>query len=284
MFRFIKWLIILISKITNSGMKVYLEDFNKCAKTYDEVLTRPVLAQATEIVLNKYGPSSGFACIDCGCGTGHATMIISEMIKPDGLVTACDFSDEMIKKSKQRLRNHHNINYLSGDMIQCLKTFENNAFDYAGLFWSLEYVKHAELLKTLYRKIKPGGKINILVNTRNSLIELQTMIMPIILKNIFCLKTIPPMNFISSAEEFEKVSVKAGFSTENISKESAEIKFSNGFEIVSWMRNGGPSAGFSASIKEKYIEKIYSRVAEETDKRGGLTVTFKYFSYSGIKK
>jgi SAM-dependent methyltransferase len=206
------------------------------------------------------------------------------MIKETGSVTGSDFSENMIAKAEKRLGSSKNTELTQGDMIENLQKYENNYFDFAGLFWSLEYVNHSRLLKNLYKKMKQNGRISILVNHRLSLMELQDMIAPIIVRNLCCLKKIPPLNFISDIKAFEKAAKRAGFHTDYLEEKSVKVSFVNGKDLVNWMLRGGPSAGFKSSIREKKQEHIFSLIAREVDLRGGLTVTFKYIAYSGIKQ
>ncbi|NQU45079.1 methyltransferase domain-containing protein [bacterium] len=281
---FVKYPVILLSRITNAGTSVYRNDFDDCAETYDDVVTRPILARATEKLLESCGPSIGDRCIDCGCGTGHATELIARRIGTTGSVIACDFSEMMIEKAKARLAAFDSVSFRSGDMLRSLDECGEQAFDFAGLFWSLEYVDPSALLAKLGRVMKKGGRVAVLVNTRASLTELQDLIAPILIRNILCLKKIPPLNFLSSTAQFERIAKRTGFTAEHIAEETATVTFPNGRELVSWMNNGGPSAGFKSSIRKAKREKIFGLIAKEVDRRGGLSVGFRYVSYSGIKQ
>jgi len=280
----IKYPVLFVSKIINGGKSVYKDDFNSCAETYDDVITRPLLAQATEKLLKSYGPLNGDRSIDCGCGTGHSTEIIAQMTGARGSVFGCDFSENMINIAKKRLKDYENATFQSGDMIEILNDSEKVDFDFAGIFWALEYVNHSVFFKKLNSTMKKGARVSVLVNHRLSLIELQDMITPIVLKNIISLKKIPPLNFISGMKEFEKAAKKGGFKTDHIVEEKVSVHFSNGADLIKWMLQGGPSAGFKSSIREKKRDKIFNLIAQEVDRRNGLSVTFKYISYSGIKE
>ena len=84
----IQKLLIAISKIINSNRnsRIYKDDFDDCAQTYDTVVTRRLLGKYSKALLDELDIKSGARCIDLGCGTGHAIEMMAPHVEPDGFI------------------------------------------------------------------------------------------------------------------------------------------------------------------------------------------------------
>lgn len=266
-----------------NNQAMYREDFDACAGTYDDVVTRRLLGAVTEKALKGAGLKPGMNCLDLGCGTGHSTVLMAKLVKPKGSVDACDFSSNMVKAAKKKLKSEKHAKVFEKDIIEFLASRTDNSADFIGSFWALEYCEHAATLKSVFRVLKPNGKFRALVNLRSSLSELQELVTPIILKNVFALKTIPPLNFLLAVGDFKKVAESSGLKTVELKEESLIISFATGKDLVAWMKKGGPSAGFRSALKEERREEIYELIQKAADKQGGLKVTFRFVNYTGRK-
>jgi len=70
------------------------------------------------------------------------------------------------------------------------------------------------------------------------------IVMKIILRNPFMLKYIPPINFPSGINAFRKMLRRVRLKTEMLLEDSCVQAFDSGAALVSWMKRGGPCAGF----------------------------------------
>ncbi len=264
------------------NQRIYRNDFNECAQLYDRAVTRSILADETLSLIGTAGLKPGMRCIDLGCGTGHSSAAILERIAPGGMLTACDFSAAMISRARSKI-NDPRLNTYEGDIIRFLKSLESSSVDFAGAFWSMEYCPHATTMKQVSRVLKPGGRVSILANYRDSLGELQDLVFPLLLRNPLSLRAIPPLNFLSGAREFGRIASGAGLRTIDICEKAIPFTFCSGSELVEWMRISGPCAGFRGALREGRREKIFSMVREAVDAAGGITLTFRFISYTGEK-
>jgi len=269
-----------------SGKDIYKDDFDDCAKTYDSVATRPLLAKISEEKIKNLELPSNAKILELGCGTGQVTELFLNRFKENRVVlTACDVSDNMLLLAKKRCANYlTRVNFVKGDMAEVLKATPADSFDLIASCWSLEYSDPKVILKEAFRTLKKGGSIAVLVNTADTLSELQKLVTPIVLRNVFCLKNIPPLVVPKSAVWFKKSAEKVGLKTKVLNEEFAEYTFLCGDALVDWMKNGGPSSGFRGALKEKQREKIFSLISKEADKCGGLKITFRYLYYVGVKE
>lgn len=267
--------------LAGSDTAVFRRDFDGCAGTYDEVVTRPLLADATVQALAAAGLRPGLTCLDLGCGTGQSTLAILAHIRPGGSVAGCDFSPGMLAAARNRLEGAPDVALVESDMFEFLAARPGESVDFMGCFWSMEYVDHARLLREARRVLRPGGTVCVLVNLRRSLSEVQELVAPVILSHPLSLRRIPPLNFLETVGEFGSLAEAAGLATEHLAEETAPCCFPTGADLVSWMKNGGPAAGFRGSLRENSRDRIFGLIERAADRRGRVASTFRYVHYRG---
>jgi len=195
------------NKIFNlkNNVDIYRDDFDGCAKEYDHVPTRKLLGKFTEDLLRELTFKSGMYCIDLGCWTGHATEIIARNINSTGLVVGYDVSESMLKIAREKLGNSTNIKFINKDMLVALQKQKDNSVDLITAFWSIGYSNPNQVLKEIKRVLIPDGQVAILVNTQESLLELQKLVFKIVIWHPFVLKNIPPINFPVNIKTFHLI-------------------------------------------------------------------------------
>ena len=93
--------------------------------------------------------------LECACGTGMFSVKIAPCVKD---LTATDFSDGMLKRTKKKCRKLTNIQIESGD-ITALK-YEDDSFDKAVAANVIHLLDDpAKAIDELRRVVKPGGTI-----------------------------------------------------------------------------------------------------------------------------
>lgn len=269
-----------------SAKDIYREDFEGCAATYDSVVTRPLLAKLSEEKVKSIKLPLNAKIVELGCGTGQVTEIFLEHFKEKRVsVEACDLSDAMLLLARKRCKKYSTkTSFVKEDMAEFLKGKTADSIDLVASFWSLEYADPGVVLAQAKRVLNKGGKVAVLVNTRETLSELQRVVTPIVLRNIHCLRNIPPIVVPKNAGWFKRTAEGLGFSIELLDEGNLEHTFTSGKDLVTWMKNGGPCSGFRGALKEKYKERIFELISKETDNRNGLKISFKYLYYTGVKK
>ncbi len=277
--------LIAVNKILNrrSEVDIYRSDFDSCASTYDIVVTRKLLGKFTESILKELEFGRRMYCIDLGCGTGHATQIISRQIGSDGLVVGYDVSESMLEIARDKLKDSPNAEFFNKDMLVALREQEANSVDLITAFWALGYSQPHKVLREIARVLVPTGEIAILVNTQESLAELQRLVSKVIIRHPFVLKYIPPVNFPSNIRSFRSMVDKAGLRIKSICEESCEQFFDSGELLVSWMKTSGPCAGFRSALKENRRNFVFDKIKEMVDRNGGIKLTFRFLYFVGEK-
>lgn len=272
-----------LSRLVSPGAAVYRDAYDDIAATYDDAVTRPSLGAATVSLIERSGLAPGLVCLDCGCGTGHSTEQIARRVAPGGCVVGLDVSAPMIERARTRCAGVEGVRFVTGTMPGDLGSFAESSFDLVGFFWSMDYIDHRAGLNAAYRLLRPRGHIAVVVNLRNSLAELQDLVVPIMVRNLLAVRRIAPLYFLPDVAAFAREARAAGFVGEHLVEEAIPARFATGQALVGWMQQGGPAAGFQGSIRERARERILRLIADETDRRGGITVTFRYVSYLGTR-
>lgn len=107
----------------------------------------------------------GDRILDCGCGEGFYTMIISELF--DVQITAFDVDSELLERASNWIENREAVRFVKGDIRNGLP-FGDNTFDKIICSELLEHLdKDLEALKEIYRVLKPGGIVGLTVPNEN---------------------------------------------------------------------------------------------------------------------
>lgn len=147
------------------------DDYNKISDAFSN--KRSYLTQDL-IDLKKYFPRKG-KILDCGCGNGRLT----ELITNDHKYTGVDNSVEMIRIAKQK---HTDNKFLKIDSLSHLP-FPKNEFDLALCLAVFHHIPSFEIrlktLKEIKRVLKPNGKLIITVWNLVNKNEIKTQILKI---------------------------------------------------------------------------------------------------------
>ena len=262
---------------------IYQKEYDQYAHCYDQVVTRALLSRYTEQILNDLALAPGMRCLDLGCGTGHATRIISEKILPDGKIVGCDISQSMLDIAREQSPSHGSIAYERFDMLKYIQAQKEGSFDLITAFWSLGYTPCLKTLREMRRALKAAGHVAILINTQQSLSDLQNLVLNLFFKKPTIFKCLPPIYFPADEQEFRRIIQRSGLGIVRLSSQSCEQNFSTGSDLVEWMKTSGPCAGFREAINLRYKDWIYSSIQKTVDQQKGFTITFHFNQFIGTK-
>jgi len=275
--------IVAISRLFWNFDNVYEQDFDDCAQQYDSAQTRRSLARISEEVVNSLGIKPGMHCMDLGCGTGDVSILMARVMSNKGVVEGYDVSENMLAVAKKKSKGLSCIRYFREDMLSALKRSPDNLFDIVTCFWALGYSCPHKVLSQVYRVLKVGGRVGVLVNTQESLNQLQRIVIRIILRTPFILKGIPSINFPSNIKHFSSLVKRISFKPDTLKEESLSYFFSSSDEFILWLKTSGPSAGFRGALKPKYRDEVFNKIKAVVDENQGITLRFRYIRFIGIK-
>lgn len=137
--------------------------------------------------------------VDLCCGTGDLARIIKR-IQPDTCVTGIDFSEEMLKKAKNK-KSIGKISYMQGDATNL--PYEDNSFDIVTMGFGLRNIANAEkAVEEVYRILKPNGSfLHLDFGRKNFLSKIYDKITPTLAK-IFTENSVSYKYLIKSKKEF----------------------------------------------------------------------------------
>lgn len=100
----------------------------------------------------------GSTALDVCCGTADWTIALAEAVGPNGEVTGLDFSQNMLKVGKEKVRHLQQVELVHGNAMEL--PFPDNSFDYVTIGFGLRNVPDVmQVLKEMHRVVKPGGMV-----------------------------------------------------------------------------------------------------------------------------
>lgn len=103
----------------------------------------------------------GLKVVDLGCGTGELTRQLADAL-PNSTVTGLDSSPQMLEKAAAHAGP--NLRFVQGDQAGLSGEWDL-IFSNAALHWT---ENHAELIVSLYQRLRPGGQIAVQVPSNHN--------------------------------------------------------------------------------------------------------------------
>lgn len=106
----------------------------------------------------------GMTVLDVGCGPGHATMDLAELVGPSGHILAVDESALYLKTLNDRLqgRRLNNVERILGDVqdLEHILPHARGTVDIAWARWVLCFVaRPQDVVRGIAQLLKPGGRV-----------------------------------------------------------------------------------------------------------------------------
>lgn len=147
---------------------------NELKQAYDEIHTYyddywlTQAAGPVEELLRQLPIEDVKTIIECGCGTGYATLLIARRLGPDANFTAVDLSEGMLNLARKRLsaQDDSRIRFVHGDALNFLES--SNIVDLVISTWVLGYIPLAPFFKAVSKALKYEGMLAFVVHRDNS--------------------------------------------------------------------------------------------------------------------
>lgn len=114
--------------------------------------------------LAESGVRTGHHVLDIAGGTGDLAREFAKKVGKEGFVVLADINEKMLQHGRERLMDHGvtgNVGFVQAD-AECLP-FPENYFDCITIAFGLRNVTDKmKALKSMYRVLKPGGKLLVL--------------------------------------------------------------------------------------------------------------------------
>ncbi|MGP1908219.1 MULTISPECIES: demethylmenaquinone methyltransferase [unclassified Metabacillus] len=146
--------------------------FEKIYKNYDKM--NSVISFQRHIAwrretMKRMNVKRGAAALDVCCGTADWTIAMADAVGPEGRAVGLDFSNNMLKIGREKIKAHSNIELIHGNAMEL--PFADNTFDYVTIGFGLRNVPdYMTVLKEMHRVVKPGGKVVCLETSQPTMI------------------------------------------------------------------------------------------------------------------
>lgn len=164
------------NKTTSFGFKTVSEEektekvkqvFDSVATNYDlmnDLMSMGVHRLWKRFMLSQTGLKMGMKALDVAGGTGDIAALLREQVGESGLVVMTDINPSMLKEGRSRLLDRGKLRNIQ--VVQCdaeQLPFDDDHFDCVTIAFGLRNVTVKEnALKSMFRVLKPGGKLLIL--------------------------------------------------------------------------------------------------------------------------
>lgn len=154
--------------------------FHSVADKYD--LMNDLMSAGVHRLWKRYtietsGAKKGDTILDLAGGTGDLAAKFSRIVGQDGLVTLSDINDSMLENGRERLTNMGiagNIEYVQANAENL--PFDDNKYNIVTMAFGLRNVTDKDAaLRSIYRCLKPGGKLMVLEFSKPVLPGLSTI-------------------------------------------------------------------------------------------------------------
>jgi len=141
--------------------------FHSVAQQYDimnDLMSFGVHRLWKRFTIDASGVRPGNKVLDLAGGTGDLTAKFSQLVGKEGKVILADINSSMLNVGRDKLRDRglvQNIEYVQANAE--LLPFEENTFDIVTIAFGLRNVTNKDqALKSIYRVLKPGGRLLVL--------------------------------------------------------------------------------------------------------------------------
>ncbi|MCU9613709.1 demethylmenaquinone methyltransferase [Caldibacillus lycopersici] len=121
--------------------------------------------------MKRMNVQKGKKALDVCCGTADWTIALSKAVGNEGEVIGLDFSENMLKIGKEKLKSQQieNAKLIHGNAMSL--PFEDNTFDYVTIGFGLRNVPdYMQVLREMQRVVKPGGLVTCLETSQPTVI------------------------------------------------------------------------------------------------------------------
>lgn len=247
------------------------DDYNLLAPFYDENFSNHIGLHSQELV-RRMNIRNGASVLDLACGTGVITAELNKYIGQNGRLVAVDYSGGMIKVAKKKIGG--NIEFIEGDIIKIIDTFQNDYYDYVTCGWAICYLSPQKILRKIRRILKQEGKVGIIENKRNTLIPLREAALKVMKRfprHIQYL-TMLPFCLPKDQKDFGKLFERSGLKPIDVWEGEVKFNFKSGIDVLNWSLRTGTGAGFN-KVMDPNIRKECDEAFIEIIEKDYMTAT-----------
>jgi len=265
--------------------------YDRISAGYDTNFTSHVAPHSLRMV-SALGLGEGARVMDLASGTGTLTIALAKQVGPRGKVISVDRSKGMldIAAAKACSAALTNIRLVESDMLDAIRDVPDASLDAVTCGWALGYVHAVSLLRAAASKLKPGGVLGIIENTRDTLGPIRRSAVKVASRHPHHLQQIMDLHFHLPAgtRQLRNWFRQAGLSVRDVWKGGVERQFAGGEDALGWVLKTGAGVGFNAMMAEEVktaCDAEFAALIERDHMRDGIiTVTHRYVVGIGEKE
>lgn len=249
--------------------EIIRSDYDRISVSYDRYFAERTAKHARQLVA-RLELRSGARVLDLATGTGNLALALAEAVGASGEVIGVDQSPGMLARAEDRRRQagYSQLRFIRGDMRDSLLAHPDNSFDAITCGWAIGYSLPPQVVKDISRKLKPGGRLGLIENARDTLATIRAaslktaQSMPRHLRQVMDLHRRLPRD----CGELQAWFQGARLQTLALWEGREEFAFASGAEALDWVLHTGAGAGFDRMMAPEAKERcdaLFIRFIEE---------------------
>ncbi len=226
------------------------------------------------ILLEKLGVKEGDKVLDIGCGTGRLALYVSKIVGSHGKVVGIDPLPLRIDIARRNIKGE-NLSFEVG-VSDDLSFFEESSFDHIYLNAVFHWVVNKEATLTeIYRVLKPGGRIGLNTQARESPSCLKLTTDSVLSREPYAKAVLPsedPMiKYAVTSSELKRLLETSGFRNVNLDLRKTKRYYQNSGEIIDLVTSssfGNYLNHVPASLQDQAAFEIASELEKGRSEKG----------------
>ncbi|MBM4142849.1 MAG: methyltransferase domain-containing protein [Lentisphaerae bacterium] len=265
--------------------------YDRISAGYDDSFTSHVAPHSLRMVA-RLGVRDGDRVMDLGAGTGTLTLALARAVGPRGEVVCVDRSRGMLETAagKARAAALNNIRFVEKDMLEAISAAPAATLDAVTCGWALGYADAPTLLAAAAGRLKPGGALGIIENTRDTLDAIRRAALEVARRHPGRVQTIMDLHFRlpRGARRLRRWFEGAGLSVREVWEGRVNRRFATGGEALEWVLRTGAGVGFnrmmSDDIRATCDAEFAAILEREARQDGVIEVAHRYVAGTAEKR
>lgn len=226
---------------------------------------------------------SAHTFLDLGCDTGRVAIYLGKEYRK-AKVYVLSFSAGIIDLVQKRTSelNITNEEFVCGELVNSLKKFPNETFDQVFYVFP-QGMPVKSIFKEIYRVLKKGGLLGLLIQTENSAPELKKIWHRLRLKYAAQLRNVISCSLPDSLRSLKRQILSVGLRVLESWPGEIKIAYSSGTEALEKMLNSGLLVGYDQCLDLRNDEPVKKDFVQLFEKKGN-SVTHHYFGIVAEKR
>ncbi len=255
-------------------------DYDLASTTYAETWQAFMEPVSTGLLDQLELPNQG-SVPDLGCGTG----LVLEHLRQHGFrgsYCGIDASPGMLT----RVPLGPGVELRQGDVHDAIKAIPGRSIDGVTALWSWEYMDRMELLPSIRRVLRPGGRVLLLANRRDTVPELEGAFLRLMTRHPREIEKVfhQILRMPRSAAQMVRELSRSGFETHHRVEGERVRSHASAAEAIAWGFRTGALAGTRCVLRLPDLEvRLAEMMFRQKPAPGAFTTTHRFAGVAGVR-